>query len=71
MIYILAIVAYLAIGGLLAGIFDDVGVDDFVWYLGWPVVVIVSLIFIITEPFQHLGQCIVTKIRAIKNRKHK
>ena len=70
MIYILGIVGYLAIGGFLAGVFEDVGMDVFAWYLAWPVFAFITLLMFIEMPFQNLGRYMVTKIRQIKNRRH-
>lgn len=63
MIYILCIVVYLAIGGLLAGIFEYLEVDDFLWYLVWPVLGIVLFIIVLELPIQNLGRTIASKIR--------
>ena len=71
MIYILGIVAYLLIGGLLSGVFEDVGVDEFIWYLVWPVLILIWLLLVIEAPFHSLGRYMVTKIRQIRSRRHK
>lgn len=71
MIYILMIVAYLAIGGVLAGIFEDLRLDEFVWYLLWPFMVLVYLIILMEIPFERVGSVIRDRIRLIKNRNHK
>lgn len=69
MIYILCITVYLAIGGLLGGIFEDLRLDDFIWYLLWPFVVLMFLIILIEIPFERIGSFIRDKIRHVWNRK--
>lgn len=69
MIYILVIMAYLAIGGFLAGLFDDAPLDNFYWYLAWPGVLIVVLILLLEVPFERLGYHVLNKLRDIRKRK--
>lgn len=69
MIYILGIVAYLGIGGLLSGIFEDLRLDDFIWYLLWPFVVLIFLIILMEIPFERIGSIILDKIKHVWNRK--
>ena len=71
MIYILCIIAYLAIGGFLAGIFNDIGLDEFMWYTVWPFVLIYVVVMLITMPFENLGSWVVKKFREAQNRKKK
>ena len=71
MIYILCIVTYLAIGGFLAGVFEDISLDEFWWYLAWPFWLLIFVIILIEDPFKNLGRWTLTKLRDIKNRKNK
>ena len=68
---ILGIFAYLAIGGFLAGLFNDIGFDEFIWYTAWPFMVIYVVIMLTAMPFDNLGHWVVRKIRALQNRKKK
>lgn len=70
MIYILGIIGYLAIGGFLAGVFEDMRIDAFAWYLAWPVFGFIVLLIFMEMPFENLGRYMVTKIRQIRNRRH-
>lgn len=68
---ILVAFIYLVIGGFLAGLFYDVGVDEFQWYIAWPFILIYVVIMFTAMPFQNLGSWVVRKLREAKNRKKK
>lgn len=68
---ILGTFAYLAIGGFLAGLFDELYFDVFFWYVAWPFVLLVLLILLVILPFQNLGYWIRDKLREAQNRKKK
>jgi hypothetical protein len=68
---ILGIFAYLAIGGFLSGLFDDIGLDEFMWYTAWPFVLIYVVVMLTAMPFENLGLRVVRKLRELRNRKKK
>jgi hypothetical protein len=68
---ILGIFAYLAIGGFLSGLFREIGLADYMWYVSWPFTLIILLFMIMLEPFERLGYWVLTKFRDTKNRKKK
>lgn len=64
--YILCgIIVYLAIGGLLSGIFEDYYIDDFLWIISWPCCLIVMLVELISRPFTNFGSFIKDKVKDI------
>lgn len=68
---ILGIVAYLAIGGFLAGLFEEMYFDSFAWYLAWPVVLLIVLCLFMEIPFELLGRNVRDWIRQSQNRNKK
>lgn len=68
-LYILfAVLIYLAIGGLLSGIFEDWVISEPEWIFGWPVIILIVLIYFISKPFQKLGAHIAEKFREVFKR---
>ena len=51
---ILAIVAYLFIGGFIGGFFEDYDLDGFCRFL-WPVIIVLTIIFYIGEAGEWLA----------------
>lgn len=62
------LLVYIAIGGLLNGLFHDIDVNENWVLFGWPVVVVISLWIIIAIPFYQLGKLINTGIKNLRKR---
>lgn len=66
---ILAIIAYIAIGGFVGGIFGDD--DNIMWVIGfWPIFVGIVLVSLIAYLPYKLGEALVNEIRFLKRRRH-